>query len=268
MSAADDSSVLALRPSAGAVADRTREQISALRHEILTTVAFPDHRHDDHQLMCAVRGSAVVTSAVGAWTIGPGSAVWMPAGVTHAMAVSPPATFLSLYLEPALAPYDDRWSRSHALEVDPLLEQLIHHLELADIDDGRRGRCAAVLVDQLAASPISDRSLPMPRDSRAAAVAAAILAAPDDSRGLVEWAAELGVSTRTLTRAFRSETTLGFGDWRGRARVTASLALLRDGHPVEEVAHRVGYANASAFIVAFRAMVGTTPGVYLRQARG
>jgi AraC-like DNA-binding protein len=39
----------------------------------------------------------------------------------------------------------------------------------------------------------------------------------------------------------------------------ASLILL-DASPVAEVAHRVGYSSASAYIAAFRRTFGRTPG--------
>jgi AraC-like DNA-binding protein len=192
----------------------------------------------------------------------------MPAGLSHAMSVGPPAVFLSLYVAPAAGPAGERWSRSHALEVDTLTTELVARLARQDLDDHHRGRCAALLTDLLEQTPVSGTSLPMPRDERAARVAAALLDDPADPRELADWADELGVSTRTLSRAFRAGTSLTFGDWRTRARVAASLTALREGESVSALGERVGYASASSFIAAFRAVVGTTPGEYARRHRG
>lgn len=54
-----------------------------------------------------------------------------------------------------------------------------------------------------------------------------------------------------------------FDRWRTHARLRAALSLLAEGRPVSRVAHTVGYATPSAFLVAFRRTVGTSPGRYL-----
>ena len=65
-----------------------------------------------------------------------------------------------------------------------------------------------------------------------------------------------GASRRTLTRGFRRETGLSFGDWRARARVIRALALAADGRPAGHVAAAVGYRSRHAL----RATVGRVLG--------
>ncbi|MEU5843604.1 AraC family transcriptional regulator ligand-binding domain-containing protein [Rhodococcus sp. NPDC047139] len=74
-----------------------------------------------------------------------------------------------------------------------------------------------------------------------------------------EVAAELGTSVRTLRRRLGEEGTSY------RAIVAETLGtmaeeLLDAGLPVERVAHRLGYADASSFSVAFKRWSGRTPG--------
>lgn len=82
---------------------------------------------------------------------------------------------------------------------------------------------------------------------------------PGDRRTLDAWAAEHHVSTKTLQRDFIREFGVPFSQWRTRLRLEAGRVLLHT-YPVGTVARRIGYASASAFIVAFAQHFGCTPG--------
>ncbi|WP_234422387.1 helix-turn-helix domain-containing protein, partial [Streptomyces sp. NRRL F-6674] len=56
-----------------------------------------------------------------------------------------------------------------------------------------------------------------------------------------------------------------FARWRSLVRMSAATALLAQGHPVNLVAHRSGYATTSAFCAAFRRVTGASPTEYLRE---
>ncbi|WP_280213805.1 helix-turn-helix domain-containing protein [Nocardia cyriacigeorgica] len=104
-----------------------------------------------------------------------------------------------------------------------------------------------------------------PRDPRAAEVATALLGDPADARTLDEFAADVATSARTLARAFNAETGMTFGQWRTQIRLAASLPLLADGLPVSRIAGRVGYRTTSAYVAAFRRVVGVPPGRYFAE---
>ena len=57
---------------------------------------------------------------------------------------------------------------------------------------------------------------------------------------------------------------LSFGRWRTLVRLQASLPHLADQVPVSTVARRVGYRTTSAYVAAFRAHTGVTPGRYFQ----
>jgi AraC-like DNA-binding protein len=79
-------------------------------------------------------------------------------------------------------------------------------------------------------------------------------------------AADLHVSVRTLRRRLTEEGT----SYRELVAETAGLLadeLLATGLTVEDVAHRLGYCDASAFNHAFKQWKGTTPGAYARSLR-
>ncbi len=102
----------------------------------------------------------------------------------------------------------------------------------------------------------------MPDDARARSIAERPMAEPADDRTLGEFAIVVAASERTLARLWSAETGLGFGRWRTQVRLAAALALLAEGMPLAGIAHRVGYASASAFVAAFHREVGVSPGRY------
>ena len=91
-------------------------------------------------------------------------------------------------------------------------------------------------------------------------VADALAADPADTPRIRDLAAELGVSARTLERAFIADAGLAVGEWRQRMRICRSIALLAGGGTVKDVALEAGYSTPSAFVAVFKKYAGTTPG--------
>lgn len=79
-------------------------------------------------------------------------------------------------------------------------------------------------------------------------------------------AADLGLSTRTLRRRL-SEAGTSYQQLLDEVRSSLAEELLATGRlGVEDVALRLGYAEASSFIQAFKRWRGTTPTGYLRRS--
>ncbi|MBO2453631.1 helix-turn-helix transcriptional regulator [Actinomadura barringtoniae] len=127
-------------------------------------------------------------------------------------------------------------------------------------NSAERDRLRAVLLDQLRHSPRNPVHLPTPHDSRLAAVCALLHEDPADGRPLARLGAQVGASERTLSRLFREEFHMTFPQWRTQLRLHHALILLAENVPVTVVAHRCGWASASAFIDVFRRTFGHTPG--------
>ena len=218
---------------------------------------FTEHRHPTHQLAWAERGVLSISAGDTTWALPPTRALWIPAGEPHTTAAATATAMHSLYLRPERAP--DHWRRPTVLSVAPLLAALIGHLGHPDLGAAERGRAEAVLFDQLTPAPVASVVLTRPADERARRVADALLADPADDRGVVALARLAGTSPRTLHRLFQEATGCGLGEWRTRARIRAALELLAAGTPVGVIAGRVGYRTPSAFVAAFRRVLGTTP---------
>jgi AraC-like DNA-binding protein len=194
--------------------------------------------------------------------IPPDRAVWVPAGVGHRLTMAGRTSIRTLYFRAGLVTLDPA---CRAVTVAALARELILHvirLSPLDLAVPAHERLFGVLVDQLAALPVAPLGLPMPVDPRAATAAAMIEAAPAAADSVTALARRAGASRRTLERLFRAETGLSVGQWRERARLLAALPLLAQGEPVAAVAHRVGYATASAFGTMFRRTLGVSPTRY------
>jgi AraC-like DNA-binding protein len=105
--------------------------------------------------------------------------------------------------------------------------------------------------------------LPMPRDPRAARVAARLRAKPGDTASLAALAQHAGASRRTIERSFARETHMSAGEWRRRARLLHAVRRLAEGEAVTNVSLEAGYSSVSAFIAVFKKTFGMTPARYV-----
>ena len=97
---------------------------------------------------------------------------------------------------------------------------------------------------------------------------ARVRAGLDEEKGTMQsLARSLRTSVRTLQRQLRSAGT-SFRAERDRARIERAKMLLRETQlTVSAIALRMGFANPSAFVSAFRRATGATPGTFRDRAR-
>lgn len=221
--------------------------------------ALAPHAHDWHQLVHAAAGMMEIWTERGSWIAPSGRAVWVPAGVRHGIRFAAPSTLRTLYLRPDWAPGLPR--DCVAVTVSPLLRELVLRAVAWGMLDGRRPAEAAVALlvrEEFRRSDTPPFDLPEPASPgmrQAADLARAGKRGP-------EIAAAAGMSLRALERCFRSETGLSLGRWRRHALLLAAMERLGAGEPVKSVAAHAGFSTPSAFVAAFRATFGETPGGY------
>ncbi|MBB2948370.1 AraC-like DNA-binding protein [Actinoplanes lutulentus] len=216
------------------------------------------HAHPMHELVW-VRGGTL-TSRIGnrIFTVPAGFGLWLPAGVIHGGRLTAAAELHDAFFDPGRTPVE--FAGPTSITMTPLLESLLLRLARRDLDADARARTEAVVFDVLDPSE-RQLALELPGDPRIDPIAEALLDDPSDDRGLREWAAHLGMSERTITRAFREATGLSFAQWRQALRVHEALALLSAGADVREVSEQLGYSQPSTFIAAFRRVMKVTPGL-------
>ena len=82
-------------------------------------------------------------------------------------------------------------------------------------------------------------------------------------------AASMGLSRAHLAAEFKSHTGMTVGAFASRARTHSGVrALLSSDEPVTQIAHRIGFADASHFGRVFRRLLGITPADYRASALG
>ncbi|KQQ44905.1 AraC family transcriptional regulator [Rhizobium sp. Leaf311] len=222
----------------------------------------PRHQHEQGQLILALHGAVTCRTENGIWIVPPDCGVWIPGGVPHSNQATSNARLAYLFVQPGAAKLPQECC---TLSVSPMLREMI--LRLADVpvnsapDDHTR-RMVRVLLDELAQMPIQGLDLPASSHPKIAAITDALMAEPSDRRTLVDWAAHVAMSERSLKRLMVQETGLTFGRWRRQLHLVVALRELASGATVQRVSSDLGYESPTAFIVMFKKALGTTPTRY------
>ncbi len=221
------------------------------------------HVHSDWgELTWVSAGSIVMSTSFGNFLGQAWRAVWVPPGLQHEWYMLEACANRSLFIHPSALGAASRFTRYHAIELTPLLRELLLavddlKLDLRREEDERIGR---VLIDRLKCSKEVGAPLLMPHERRLVELCAQALAAPDRPIRLEDWSRELGMSPKTLSRLFIRQTGQTFGRWLRGMRLQQAMSRIEEGRSVTAVALDCGYNSVSAFISAFKKQFGRTPG--------
>lgn len=227
-------------------------------------VVWPEHVHDEHELLWSAGGMARLEAEGRVWAIPPALAVWVPSRIAHRASAERGARVRATYFTeggpntPAMPGIVTGVAMTEPLRV------LLEHNVQGVLDEDARRRLQRVILDLLVPAPRESFELVMPRSRHLHMVASAILADPADKRSTADWAYECGLHGRTLARQFEAETGLSFTQWRILARLQLAIRELTHGRSTVAVARLVGYRNPSTFIDHFRSLTGQTPAEYAR----
>lgn len=224
---------------------------------------LPPQAADWAQLIYATQGSLTVECPTGErlWYVPAHRALWIPAGAICRLRMRGTVRLRMLYLHESLCRAPDA---THAINVAPLLHEAILEAVRRSVLPFDRP-LTQLITELLLSSSSAALVLPMPRDVRAQRVAKRLARNPAMRETLQELSYAAGAGVRTLERIFAKETGMGFAAWRQRLRMLESLQRLLDGEPVANAAESVGYESVSAFVVAFKATMGETPGRWVRR---
>lgn len=221
------------------------------------------HRHDDHQLIYASTGVLEVFVPEGTWFTPSVRAVWVPGGTIHHWQVHGATTVRMVGIPTAVMP-----SAEHVpalVAVDPLLRELmIACSEQGAAETPAAHRLLRVLVDRVRPSHEAPTVLPTLKDPRLYGVQRVLESDMTASPSLSELGRRTGASERTLSRLFSDELGMGYTAWRTQLRLHRAVLLLAEGRTVTHAAVACGFSSPSAFVSAFRAAFGRTPGSLYR----
>ncbi|WP_160257586.1 MULTISPECIES: AraC family transcriptional regulator [Burkholderia] len=221
------------------------------------------HTHPRAQLLYATRGLIRVRTPAASWVVTPDCAMLVPPRVEHELEMVGKVGFRTLYVDPCPICGNDE---GRLLPVDPLLREAILAMTRQPVLPREPGSLADILtqliVNLLAAIAPGDDlhgRLPLPQHPRLRRICEALVAEPANSDSLEHWGDRFGASSRTLARHFQRETGMPFAKWREQMRVSEAMCLLSTNAPVDEVARRLGYADANSFAAMFKRVLHTTP---------
>ncbi len=192
--------------------------------------------------------------------------MWVPDGSAYALDFGTRCELRILYV----AEQEHRARPFGTVKMTPLLHGLIDRATATGYLDPavpRDARVLAVVADELAAlvPAAPAHTLLLPRDPLLRSAIESALADPSDMPAIVLLAAAAAMSRRTFERRFARETGLAPRAWLRCAQLSAATIVLASRASVTEAALAAGYSSVSAFIAAYRAVFGTTPGRGLRE---
>ncbi|GAB3476846.1 AraC family ligand binding domain-containing protein [Marinomonas epiphytica] len=251
-------------PSNEQIRRAQHQHVLARQYDMKAGYEGKRHCHAWFQLMYSANGLLNVELEGQLMVVPPQRAIWLPPNCEHKVTTPQGAQFRSLYFRPEKVA--SLGQERKAFTVTPLIKELIlaivercdTNLEWQESDE----RLLLVLLDQLVKQPSKELSLLMPSDHRVLGLVQEIQQNPCNHTGLEQWAERLGVSSRTISRIFLSQTGIGFKEWRQRVRLLHSLSLLEQGVSVTQVAFDVGYQSSSAFSYAFQQFFHQSPKKY------
>ncbi|EJL67940.1 DNA-binding domain-containing protein, AraC-type [Variovorax sp. CF313] len=232
----------------------------------LGTREYDWHSHLRGQVFCVESGLVHVRTAHGSWLLPPHRAGWFPPGEAHKVSISGAMSGWSVLIAPRAS--RELPERPCVIGISELMRALVRRAvtwAAQDRLDTEQARMTAVLLDEMRRAPHEPLHLPMPTDRRLLRIATAICEQPESTRTLDEWAHWAGLSPRTLSRLFLTETAVSFGQWRQQARLVHALERLARGEAVADIADALGYATPSNFIAMFKRSFGDSPARYFAQ---
>ncbi len=227
----------------------------------------PEHQHSLSQLLHAMTGVVMVSTKFGRWMVPPHHALWLPAGVRHAVDMHGDVAMHSIYVRPDAV--EGLKNHLHVVALTPLMDTLIREVVASPSDEQASPRTTFMMglllheIPKLEERPLG---LPFPDDTRLAALCRGFLQDPSPRTNIDNWADRLGMSRRTFTRFFRRETGLSLSTWRQQACLLSALPRLSGGEAVTSVALDLGYNSVPAFTTMFKRMLGAPPRNYLHSA--
>ena len=232
--------------------------ILVLKYRAAGPLEFAESRQDFlHQLYWSPDGMLSTVFGSDVMLIGSQEAFWVERAVSHDVRAGDRQTVYRIYLREVPSALEGL--RVGAVSVDERAARLIQSIARPGYDENAALGARQLIMAGLGASTEDFVGHHSAGSGYAMTVARALSHDPGDDTLLGEWADLLHISPKTLQRDFIREFGLPYSRWRTRLRLRAARVLL-ETQPVARVAQRVGYASPSAFITAFGAEFGYTPG--------
>jgi AraC-like DNA-binding protein len=219
------------------------------------------HAHAEGQFILVETGMSHLYTEVGAWIIPARRVAWVPPGLRHTSRSSGGGSGWVLIPPVGLHGLPDRVC---VLRASGLMTASLQRLTQLTPGDGPMQQLLwSVVAAEMREARPEQLEIPMPTGPRLLKAAQSVLTRPTTSASVDRLAACAGLSRRSFTRRFRSQTGLSYSRWKRAVIAQHALELIATGHKVSSVAFDVGYESVSAFIAMFRRQYGESPRQFL-----
>jgi AraC-like DNA-binding protein len=237
-----------MRPTNGADYQGIPRPVAVMPKSFESRASTGVHSHPRGQVLYATKGLMLAHTQAGTWAVPSGHALLIPPLLSHDIEMHGRVEMLTAYIAPeisfALMPAVCR-----VIRVSKLLDAILQALALEPVlyePTKRGGHLAELILDEVRNAKATALALPMPSNQGLRRMCKQVIDHPASLQVIDKWADEIGVSRRTLTRRFRQETGLSFGEWCRRLRHVRTIALEAEGEPIKFVAAKVGYQSQQA----------------------
>ncbi|MDA3147617.1 helix-turn-helix transcriptional regulator [Leucobacter sp. UCMA 4100] len=239
-------------------ADHLATQVLPIGTEYPPGYLLRRHEHRRAQLLYGAKGVMRLDTDEGSWIVPEDRAALIPPGMPHEVLMDGVTTW-SLYIEPAAVP----WWPEHCevIEVNALLRELLRAANALPLEyevRGRDGSLIDLVLHELRAQTPLPFHITVPHEEPFRGLCQRYLEAPHLAIDNRAWAAEAAMSPRSFDRHFVKLTGSTPAAWRARARLLASLGMLRH-ESVTDVSATLGYQSPAAFSAAFSQVFGQPP---------
>ena len=219
-----------------------------------------EHFHDDSQLLYANRGVMLVTTQGRQRIIAPFQALWIPAGVPHAIRFLTDTCMRSLYFDAEAACFGDLKNNVRVVAMSSLLRELIAAVFAKESDKKTADLMSALVLRLIEKCQDLSVTIPMTEEPELLRLLTEILAKRSWNLSLTQAAAKMNLTPKTFSRHFRRNVSMTYREWLVRAKLLTALDLLAQHHTIKQTAFALGYGDSATFIAAFRRLFGVTPG--------
>lgn len=223
------------------------------------------HSHDRGQVTFVRDGMMSLVTDDQTLIVPARHAVWVPAHMSHQPLAQGHVCVMSAYA--ARECWGDLPGTCQVFQASDMLEPLIKRVIACQLtrDDGPIHDALLLLLHQeVIRSPKLATGTPMPSDPRLRRVCERVLRCPMMAQNKEEMARYGNMSSRTMTRLFRSEFNVTYSEWVQQALILSAIGLLVRGFPVSHVAYELGYTSPSAFTAMFKRRIGQSPSNFAR----
>lgn len=241
--------------------EQLQQIIISIKYIYKDGVVEPFHHHQVHQFLHLIKGVLRVYAQNRCWVIVPSRGLLIPAGVQHSLMAIGNVDLRALYIQPkGEFVFEDHIG---IFQVSPLFSELISTAtEFKDlmINKGtREDRISQLILDELCLMKTVDFNVLMPISTELKVFCEKVANHYARPWEIADVAFSLGVSEKTISRKFRNETGMGFGEWLRCFRLLKSMELMASGYSVTDAALAVGYESQSSFSMTFRKRIGLSP---------